>query len=89
MAYHLLTGLWEHLTRKEEFNVIILGLDNAGKTVRRHSRVNTGRAVWALLTPQLHLSPIQTFLEKVKTIFNDTPAIDPAKIAPTVGQNSE
>jgi len=30
--YHLLTGLVKHLTRKEEFNVIILGLDNAGKT---------------------------------------------------------
>lgn len=31
--YRLLTGLVQHLTRKEEYNVIILGLDNAGKTV--------------------------------------------------------
>jgi len=30
--YHLLSGLVKHLTRKEEFSVIILGLDNAGKT---------------------------------------------------------
>jgi len=30
--YRLLSGLHAHLTRKEEFNVIILGLDHAGKT---------------------------------------------------------
>jgi len=32
--YHLLSGLYEYLTRKEEFGVLILGLDGAGKTVR-------------------------------------------------------
>jgi len=32
MAYHLTKGLVEYLTRKEEFFVIIVGLDNAGKT---------------------------------------------------------
>ena len=31
--YHLLKGLHEHLTRKDEFSVIIIGLDGAGKTV--------------------------------------------------------
>ncbi|KAF7322009.1 hypothetical protein MKEN_00723600 [Mycena kentingensis (nom. inval.)] len=30
--YHLLKGLHEHITRKEEFSVIIIGLDGAGKT---------------------------------------------------------
>ncbi|MBW0480876.1 hypothetical protein O181_020591 [Austropuccinia psidii MF-1] len=30
--YRLLSGLHAHLTRKEEFNVIIIGLDHAGKT---------------------------------------------------------
>jgi len=30
--YHLLHGLYEFITRKEEFNVLILGLDGAGKT---------------------------------------------------------
>lgn len=29
-----------------------------------------------------------TFLERVKSTFNDTPAVDPASIAPTIGQNS-
>jgi hypothetical protein len=32
--YHLLKGLHEYLTTKEEFSVIIIGLDAAGKTVR-------------------------------------------------------
>jgi ADP-ribosylation factor related protein 1 len=30
--YTLLTGLYRQYTQKEEFNIIILGLDNAGKT---------------------------------------------------------
>jgi len=32
--YSLLYGLYKHVTRKEEFSVLLLGLDNAGKTVR-------------------------------------------------------
>ncbi|KAF8070807.1 P-loop containing nucleoside triphosphate hydrolase protein [Lyophyllum atratum] len=59
--YHLLKGLHEHLTRKEEFSVIIIGLDGAGKT---------------------------SLLEKIKTLYNDTPGLSPDKIAPTVGQNT-
>lgn len=58
--YHLLKGLHEYLTRKEEFSVIIIGLDGAGKT---------------------------TFLEKIKTLYNDTPGLEPSQIGPTVGQN--
>jgi len=30
--YTLLTGLYKHVTQKDEFFVLILGLDNAGKT---------------------------------------------------------
>ncbi|KAG2031141.1 P-loop containing nucleoside triphosphate hydrolase protein [Suillus americanus] len=59
--YHLLKGLHEYLTRKEEFSVIIIGLDGAGKT---------------------------TLLEKIKTLYNETPGLDPSKIGPTVGQNT-
>ncbi|KAH7107983.1 P-loop containing nucleoside triphosphate hydrolase protein [Auriculariales sp. MPI-PUGE-AT-0066] len=58
--YHLLSGLYQHLTRKDEFSILILGLDAAGKT---------------------------TFLEKVKTLYNDMPGLSPDKIGPTVGQN--
>lgn len=32
--YTLTTGLYKQFTEKEEYFVIILGLDNAGKTVR-------------------------------------------------------
>ena len=30
--YHLLRGFYKYLTRKEEFYVLVLGLDNSGKT---------------------------------------------------------
>lgn len=30
--YTLLSGLYKHLTQKDEFFILILGLDNAGKT---------------------------------------------------------
>jgi ADP-ribosylation factor related protein 1 len=32
--YTLLSGLYQHLTQEDEYCVVILGLDNAGKTVR-------------------------------------------------------
>ncbi|TPX57944.1 hypothetical protein SpCBS45565_g06599 [Spizellomyces sp. 'palustris'] len=35
--YTLITGLYKQWTQKEEFYVIILGLDNAGKTVEINS----------------------------------------------------
>ena len=31
--YTLLSGLWKYTFQKDEYNVLILGLDNAGKTV--------------------------------------------------------
>lgn len=31
--FTLLQGLWKYFFRKEEYYVVILGLDNAGKTV--------------------------------------------------------
>lgn len=31
--YTLLSGLYQYLTQKEEYYVLIIGLDNAGKTV--------------------------------------------------------
>jgi hypothetical protein len=31
--YTLLSGTWKYLTRREEYYVMIIGLDNAGKTV--------------------------------------------------------
>lgn len=31
--YHLVKGIYSRYTMKEEYSVLILGLDNAGKTV--------------------------------------------------------
>jgi hypothetical protein len=33
--FSLLYGAYKHATRKDEFFVLMLGLDNAGKTVRK------------------------------------------------------
>lgn len=58
--FHLLSGLHQHLTRKDTYSLCIIGLDASGKT---------------------------TFLEQVKHIYlPGQPALDPAKIGPTVGQ---
>ena len=32
IMYHLLTGLYEHLTRKDEYSVVIIGLDNVSSS---------------------------------------------------------
>ena len=32
--FTLLSGLWKYTFQKDEYYVLILGLDNAGKTVR-------------------------------------------------------
>lgn len=32
--YTLLSGLWKYMFQKDEYCILILGLDNAGKTVR-------------------------------------------------------
>ncbi|CAL1706215.1 unnamed protein product [Somion occarium] len=34
------------------------------------------------------LARLSTLLEKIKTLYNDTPGLSPDKIAPTVGQNT-
>jgi hypothetical protein len=38
--YHLITGLYAQLTRKDEYSVVIIGLDNV-----RRSQINSGRAL--------------------------------------------
>ena len=65
--------------RKEEFSVIIIGLDGAGKTVSPPSPSRMNRNLY---------HDLQTLLEKIKTLYNDTPGLSADKIGPTVGQNS-
>lgn len=37
--YTLLSGFYKYLVQKDEYCVLILGLDNAGKSVRNHVQI--------------------------------------------------
>lgn len=39
--YTLLSGLYKYMFQKDEYCILILGLDNAGKTVSAHSLART------------------------------------------------
>lgn len=69
--------------RKDEYFVLILGLDNAGKTVNIdcYFVFCCFRQVFFFL---------QTYLEQTKTKFNvDYNMMNPSKITSTVGLNSK
>lgn len=34
IMFSLVKGIWDHYTQKPSFNILIIGLDNAGKTVK-------------------------------------------------------
>lgn len=38
--YTLLYGLYKYIIQKDEYCVLILGLDNAGKTVRNQNKLH-------------------------------------------------
>ncbi len=74
--YTLLSGLWQSWLRKDEYYVLLVGLDDAGKTV--------------CVCAHVSYSLVQTVLEKLKATYN--PRYDPLpreKICPTVGMNGE
>lgn len=102
--YTLLSGFHKYLTQKEEYYVIILGLDNAGKTVYKiypyflffyllyYEYINNNNICISI--PHIYSHPFtsidhsQTLLERIKSIFLGVMGLPPDRIAPTVGLNS-
>jgi len=87
--YTLFHGLYKYLTQKDEFWVVILGLDNAGKTVTNYLIVISD--TYFLLSSDSLLQVMfffQTYLECSKTKFKKNyKGINPGKITTTVGLN--
>lgn len=80
--YTLLHGLYKYLVQKDEYFILILGLDNAGKTVRRSKRCEVND-VGTVIT-----DCSQTYLEAAKTKFTKNyKGMNPSKITTTVGLN--
>jgi hypothetical protein len=77
--YALLSGLWRYFFSKPQVQLLVVGLDFAGKTVsaaarRRRERRLTGRAP-------------QTLMESVKRQFSSGTTTPLPKVPPTVGLN--
>ncbi|KAI8971738.1 ADP-ribosylation factor family-domain-containing protein [Mycotypha africana] len=73
--YTLLSGLYKHLTRKEEYYVLIIGLDNAGKTtlLERIKSIFMGIAGLApdRIAPTVGLNIAKVDIKSVKVNFWD------------------
>lgn len=95
--YTLLHGFYKYLTQKDEFCVLILGLDNAGKTVIinqilliayllkiKYNKIKT--FIYIFFCHYYFF--FQTYLECSKTKFKKNyKGINPGKITTTVGLN--
>lgn len=71
--FHLASSLYTQYTKREQYNVLILGLDNAGKTTfLEHLKL-------------LYATPNET--KKAEGVPDTTETIRSKRILPTVGQN--
>ncbi|KAK7428960.1 ADP-ribosylation factor protein 3 [Neonectria magnoliae] len=62
--YHLAKGIYRYVTSKEEYSVILLGLDNAGKTTF-HEQV---KSIFIPNAPEPNLKTVPTVGQNVSTI---------------------
>ncbi|KAF2277217.1 ARF/SAR superfamily [Westerdykella ornata] len=81
--YHLFKSLYLHATSKEEYSILLLGLDNAGKTTLLEQ-------LRALFSPSLHpnLNTVPTVGQNVATIELPPPQSLYLKIWDVGGQHS-
>uniref|UniRef100_A0A915ISI3 ADP-ribosylation factor-related protein 1 n=1 Tax=Romanomermis culicivorax TaxID=13658 RepID=A0A915ISI3_ROMCU len=63
--YSLLSGLWHHLFRKDEYFVVILGLDNAGKTTFLEQTKTKFNANYKMLNPKKITSTVGLNIGKI------------------------
>jgi len=89
--FSLIGGLLKWLCSKQELNMLIVGLDHAGKTVRVASTLNNehARALHTQSRPTLLTVFVwrQTLLEQMKGMYNKSGTIPLDKIPPTIGLN--
>ncbi|KAI9918048.1 hypothetical protein PsorP6_012814 [Peronosclerospora sorghi] len=82
--FSLFYGLWSYLFSKAEFHLLIVGLDDAGKTVGTYcDRIDERMRIKRRC---LHVVG-KTLLEQLKGIYSKKASIPLDKIPPTVGLN--
>ncbi len=85
----MLSGLYRAWTQKDEFFVLILGLDNAGKTTFLvRTRLFLYHIIWYTAAILINLTIDTLIQESAKAKFTrDYKAKNPSKITTTVGLN--
>jgi len=91
--FSLLHGLWSYVLRKEEYHILILGIDKvrAGEIPPTKRVASSKVPSWRIDMNSCGDLDAQagktTLLERIKTLYSEIQGLDPSKILPTVGLN--
>ena len=77
--YSLISGCLRTIFAKKEHSVIIVGLEDSGKTVKKKKKISKFK----------FFKKKKTLLEQIKHIYNKSDPPEPNKIVSTVGLNSK